>query len=111
MIVPLNHVLALSAMLFGLGMFCTLARRNLIMMLLGIEIMLNATSVAFVGSALYWRQIEGQALVLFILVVAATEVSIGLAVIVGIYRRTGSVDPAVGTRDLQGKETVPYHGA
>ena len=49
MIVPLNHVLILSALLFAMGMFCTLARRNLIMMLLGIEIMLNATSLAFVA--------------------------------------------------------------
>lgn len=93
MIVPLNHVLLLSGLLFAIGLFCTLARRNLIMMLLGIEVMLNATSLAFVGSALRWQQIEGQALVLFVLALAATEVSIGLAVIVGIYRRTNSVDP------------------
>jgi NADH-quinone oxidoreductase subunit K len=99
MIVPLSHVLWLSALLFVLGLFCTLARRNLIMMLLGIEILLNATSVAFVGAALHWRQIEGQTLVLFILAIAATEVSIGLAVIVSIYNRTNSVDPdiAIGT--------------
>ena len=95
MIVPLNHVLLLSALLFVMGMFCTLTRRNLIMMLLGIEIMLNATSLAFVGSALHWQQIEGQALVLFVLAVAATEVSIGLAVIIRIYRLTRSVDPDI----------------
>lgn len=95
MTVPLNHILILSALLFFMGLFATLARRNLIMMLLGIEIMLNATSVAFVGSALHWRQMEGQALVLFVLAIAATEVSIGLAAIVCIYRRTASVDPDV----------------
>lgn len=95
MIVPLNHILALSGLLFVMGIFATLARRNLIMMLLGIEIMLNATSLAFVGSALHWRQLEGQALVLFVLAIAATEVSIGLAAIVCIYRRTTSVDPDV----------------
>lgn len=93
MIVPLNHVLLLASLLFILGLFCTLARRNLIMMLLGIEIMLNATAVAFVGSALHWRHMEGQALVLFILAVAGTEVSVGLAAIVAVYRRTGSIDP------------------
>lgn len=93
MMVPLNHILLLSALLFVMGMFCTVTRRNLIMMLLGIEIMLNATSLAFVGSALHWQQMEGQALVLFILAVAATEVSIGLAVIVYLYRRTDSIDP------------------
>ena len=95
MIVPLNHVLLLAALLFVLGLFCTLARRNLIMMLLGIEIMLNATSVAFVGSALRWQHMEGQALVLFILAVAGTEVSVGLAAIVAVYRRSGSIDPDV----------------
>ena len=96
MIVPLNHILLLSALLFTLGMFCTLARRNLIMMLLGIEIMLNASAVAFVGAALQWQQMEGQAFVIFILAIAATEVSIGLAAILIIYRRTGSVDPDMG---------------
>jgi NADH-quinone oxidoreductase subunit K len=92
-IVPLNHILLLSALLFTLGMFCTLARRNLIMMLLGIEIMLNAAAIGFVGAALHWQQMEGQAIVIFILAVAATEVSVGLAAILVIYRRSDSVDP------------------
>jgi NADH-quinone oxidoreductase subunit K len=96
MIVPYRHVMLLSGLLFTLGMFCTVTRRNLIMILLGVEIMLNASSVAFVGSALRWQQMEGQALVIFILAVAATEVSVGLALIVAIYRRTGSIDPDVG---------------
>ena len=93
MIVPLNHVLLLSALLFGLGIFCSLARRNLVMILLGIEIMLNAAALAFVGAALHWQHLDGQAVVLFILAVAATEVSVGLALVVAIYRRTGSIDP------------------
>lgn len=95
MIVPLNHVLLLSGVLFSLGMFCTLARRNLVMMLLGIEIMLNAAAVAFVGAALHWQQMAGQAAVIFILAIAATEVSIGLAAIIAIYKRSGSVDPDI----------------
>ena len=95
MIVPLNHVMLLSALLFTLGMFCTLARRNLIMMLLGIEVMLNAAAVAFVGASLHWQQLEGQAIVIFILAAAATEVSIGLAAILVIYRRSDSVDPDI----------------
>jgi NADH-quinone oxidoreductase subunit K len=93
MIVPYRHVMLLSGLLFTLGMFCTVTRRNLIMILLGVEIMLNASSIAFVGSALRWQQMEGQALVIFILAIAATEVSVGLALIVAIYRRIGSVDP------------------
>ena len=95
MIVPLNHLLLLSGILFTLGMVGTLARRNLIMMLLGIEIMLNAAAVAFVGASLHWQQMEGQAMVIFILAIAATEVSVGLAAIIAIYKRTGSVDPDV----------------
>ena len=95
MIVPFQHVLLLSVLLFILGMFCVLTRRNLIMILLGVEIMLNAASVAFVGAALQWQQMEGQAMALFILTVAATEVSVGLALIVAIFRRTGSVDPDI----------------
>jgi NADH-quinone oxidoreductase subunit K len=93
MIVPFGHVLLLAGILFALGMFCAMARRNLIMIVLGIEIALNAASIAFVGSALHWKSIEGQALVLFILAVAATEVSVGLAVIVYAFRRSGSFDP------------------
>ncbi|MEJ2155130.1 MAG: NADH-quinone oxidoreductase subunit K [Desulfobacteraceae bacterium] len=67
MIVPFQHVLLLSALLFLLGMFCALTRRNLIMILLGVEIMLNAASMTFIGAALRWQQMEGQAMVIFIL--------------------------------------------
>jgi len=95
MIVPYNHVLILSGVLFLMGMFCATARRNLIMIVVGLEIMLNAASVAFIGAALRWQHMEGQAIVLFIFAVAATEVSVGLALIVSAYRRTGSVDPGM----------------
>jgi len=93
MIVPFGHVLLLAGVLFLLGLFCAVARRNLIMMVLGVEIMLNAASIVFVAAALHWKQLEGQVFVLFILAVAATEVSVGLAMIVYAYRRTGSFDP------------------
>ena len=76
-----------------MGIFCAVVRRNLIMIVLGVEIMLNAASIAFVGAALRWHHLEGQVFVLFILAVAATEVSVGLALIVYAYRRTGSFDP------------------
>ncbi len=94
MIVPFGHALLLAAILFGLGVFCAVARRNLIMIVLGIEIMLNAASIAFVAAALRWQSLEGQTFVLFILAVAATEVSVGLAIIVYAFRRTGSFDPS-----------------
>jgi len=93
MIVSFGHVLVLSGLLFLLGTVCAVARRNLIMILLGVEIMLNAATIAFVGAALRWHDMEGQVFVLFVFAVAAAEVSVGLALIIGVYRRTGSVDP------------------
>ena len=93
MIVPFSHVLLLTGVLFLMGMFCAVTRRNLIMILLGLEIMLNAVAIAFVGAALRWQHLEGQAVAIFILAIAAAEVSIGLALIVCAYKRKGSVDP------------------
>jgi NADH-quinone oxidoreductase subunit K len=93
MIVPFSHILVFAGILFLMGIFCTVARRNLIMIILGVEIMLNAASIIFVGAALRWMNLEGQVFVLFIFAVAATEVSVGLALIVYAYRRTGSFDP------------------
>jgi NADH-quinone oxidoreductase subunit K len=92
MIVPYGHVLLLAGILFVLGLVCAVARRNLVMVLLGVEIMLNAAGIAFVGAALRWQQLEGQIFVLFIMSLAAAEVSVGLALIVRAYRRTGSID-------------------
>jgi len=94
MIVPFGHVLILAGILFLMGVFCAVVRRNLIMVVLGVEIMLNAASIAFVGSALRWQHLEGQVFALLILAVAAAEVSVGLALIVYAYRKTGSFDPA-----------------
>jgi len=94
MIVPFGHVLLVAGIVFVLGVFCAVVRRNLIMIVLGIEIMLNAVSIAFVGAALRWHDLDGQTFVLFILAVAATEVSVGLAIIVYAFRRTGSFDPS-----------------
>lgn len=92
MIVSYAHVLVLAGLLLLMGMFCLVSRRNLIMMVLGLEIMLNASAVAFVGAALRWQHLDGQAMAIFIIAVAAAEVSIGLGLIVWIYRRTGTVD-------------------
>ncbi|MCU0563674.1 MAG: NADH-quinone oxidoreductase subunit NuoK [Desulfobacterales bacterium] len=94
--IPFGHVLLLAAAVTALGVVCTAARRNLVMILLGVEIMLNGAAIAFVGAALRWQQLEGQAFVLFVIAIAAAEVSVGLAMIVTLYRRTGSLDPALG---------------
>ena len=93
MIVPFGHILILAGLLFLIGIFCMVTRRSLIMMLLGVEIMLNAAAILLVGSTLHWQNLEGQVIVLFVFAVAAAEVSVGLALIVWAYRRTGSVDP------------------
>ncbi len=93
MAISLAHVLALGGIVMALGMICATARRNLIMVLLGVEIMLNGAAIAFIGAALRWQQIEGQAFVLFLIAIAAAEVSVGLALIVYLYHRTGSLDP------------------
>jgi NADH-quinone oxidoreductase subunit K len=93
MIVPYSQVFLLAAVLFCLGLICLLTRRNLIMTLIGVEVMMNAAAILFIASALRWQQLEGQAFVLFIIGVAATEVAVGLALIIAAYRSKGSVDP------------------
>ena len=91
MIVPFNHILILATLVFFLGAACTVARRNLIMILVGVEIMLNAASLAFIAASLRWGRLDGQAFVLFIFAVAAAEVAVGLALIIHLQRRTKSV--------------------
>ena len=93
MIVPLGHVFALAGLVFCMGLVCLVARRNLIMTLVGVEVMMNAAAIAFVAAALRWQLMEGQVFMLFILAMAAAEVSVGLALIVGVFRLTGSLDP------------------
>ena len=93
MIVPFNHVLILAGLLFLMGIFCVVARRSLVMILLGVEVMLNAAAIILVGASLRWQNLDGQAIVLFVFAIAAAEVSVGLALIVWAYRRTGSINP------------------
>jgi NADH-quinone oxidoreductase subunit K len=93
MIVPFGHVFLLAGLIFSMGLICLVAHRNLIMTLIGVEVMMNAAAVAFVGAALRWQMMEGQAFMLFVLTVSAAEVSVGLALFVAAYRRTGSLDP------------------
>lgn len=92
MIVPYSHVLILAGILFLLGAVCALARRNLIMILIGVEVMLNAAGLALIGASLKWQQLEGQIFVIFIMAVAAAEVAVGLALIVYSQRRTGTLN-------------------
>ncbi len=93
MIVPLGHIFLLAAIIFSMGLLCLVAHRNLIMTLIGVEVMMNAAAIAFIAAALRWKLMEGQVFVLFILAVSAAEISLGLALVVSVYRRTGSIDP------------------
>jgi len=92
MTVPFGQVLILAGILLLMGATCAMARRNLIMILIGVEIMLNAAGIAFVAASLRWGSVAGQGFVLFIMTVAASEVAIGLALIIYLRRHTGSVN-------------------
>lgn len=93
MIVPLTHVLILAAVLFGLGLICTLVwRSNVIMLLIGIEIMLNAAMLVFVGGSAHWGAADGQVFALMIMAMTSAEVSLALALVVYLHRRRNTVD-------------------
>ena len=92
MIVSYGHILILAGVLFLMGAGCTMARRNLIMILIGVEIMLNAAGIAFIAGSLRWGTLAGQGFVLFIMAAAASEVAVGLALIIYVRRRTGTVN-------------------
>jgi NADH-quinone oxidoreductase subunit K len=93
MTVPLSHILGLAVILFAQGLACTLAwRRNVIMMLIGIEIMLNAAILVFVGGSAAWNQGDGQVFALFIIAMTSAEVSLALALVVWLRRRKKTLD-------------------
>jgi len=94
MSVGLEHYLVLSAVLFAIGLYGVLAKRNMIAILLCIEIMLNAVNIAMVAFSRYIAPVEltGQVFVIFIMAVAAAEAAVGLAIIIALYRRRGTVD-------------------
>ena len=99
--IPLNHALILSAMLFTVGLVGLLVRRNVFFMLMSIEIMLNAAGLAFVVAGTRWGQPDGQVMFLFILSLAAAEVSIGLALILRLYQQFKTMDVDAAS-ELQG---------
>ena len=101
MIVPFNHILLVAAALFFMGLLCTLTRRNLVMILIGVEIMLNAAGLVLVAGSAFWQQLDGQLMVMLIMAVTAAEVAVALAMVVYLHGRTGSIN--VNTfKDLQG---------
>ncbi len=94
-VVTLEHGLILASVLFLLGLTGLLVRRNIIFMLMSIEIMLNAAGLAFVMAGARWEQPDGQTMFIFILAMAAAEVSVGLALILKLYQRFTTLDTDV----------------
>ncbi len=84
--VPLWHYLGLSAILFTLGVAGFILRRNVITVFMCIELMLNAVNLAFVAFSRFLGQLDGQLIVFFVIVVAAAEAAVGLAIIIALYR-------------------------
>lgn len=93
----LNYYLALSALVFAIGVIGVIVRRNLIIIMMSIELMLNAVNLAFVAFSRAHGSMDGQVIVLFIMTVAAAEAVVGLAIIITLFRRRQSLDP----RDMQ----------
>ncbi len=90
--VPLDHVIGLSAILFTIGVIGVATRRNLIVILMSIELMLNAVNVALVGFSRMWGQLDGHIFVLMVIVVAAAEVAVGLGIVISLFRNRESVN-------------------
>lgn len=88
----------LAAILFTLGVIGLLVRRNVVFQLMSIEIMLNAAGLAFIVAGARWSQPDGQVMFLFILAMAAAEVSVGLAIVLLLYRRLHSLDSDQASR-------------
>lgn len=89
---PMEHGLLLAAILFLLGLGGVLVRRNIILILMSLEIMLNACGLAFIIAGAHWGVADGQIMFMLILSIAAAEVSVGLGLLLQVYRRYGSLD-------------------
>jgi len=107
MSVPTEHVLALAAVLFGLGVLGFLVRKNLIIVLASIELMLNAANLALLGASRHWAMTgggeptQGPIFALFVILVAAAEAAVGLALVIALYRLKQTV-VLEGIRQLKG---------
>ncbi len=91
--VPLNYYLALSAFVFAIGVIGVIIRRNLIVILLSLELMLNAVNLTFIAISRSLGSMDGQVIVFFVMTVAAAEAVVGLAIIISLFRKRQSLDP------------------
>ena len=99
MTIPIEHVIALSAALFSIGVVGVLTRRNVIVILMSVELMLNASALAFIGFNRVWAtapdgpaRFDGQVFVLMIIAVAAAEVAVGLGILISVIRNRDSLN-------------------
>lgn len=91
--VPVGYYLILSALIFSIGVAGVVIRRNLIVVLMSIELMLNAANVAFIAFARSMASMDGQVIVFFVMTVAAAEAVVGLAIIISVFRHRQTLDP------------------
>jgi NADH-quinone oxidoreductase subunit K len=91
--ITLQHCLTVAAILFVLGIYCVLTRRNAVMILMGIELILNAANLNFIAFARYTTNgITGHVFALFVIIMAAAEAAIALAIILNLFKRVNSID-------------------
>ncbi|MBE7373343.1 NADH-quinone oxidoreductase subunit NuoK [Pseudomonas lopnurensis] len=90
--IPLEHGLAVAALLFSLGLVGLMVRRNILFMLMSLEIMMNAAGLAFVVAGSRWAQPDGQIMFILVITLAAAEAAIGLAILLQLYRRFHTLD-------------------
>ncbi len=90
--IPVEQSLLLAALLFGIGLVGVLIRKNMILMMMSVEIMLNAAGMAFIIAGSRWAQPDGQVMFIFILTMAAAEVAVGLALILKLFHLQKSID-------------------
>lgn len=91
--VPLNYYLVLSAIIFAIGVAGVLIRRNIIVILMSVELMLNAVNLTFIAFSRSLGSMDGQVIVVFVMTVAAAEAVIGLAIIIAVFRHRQTLDP------------------
>ena len=90
---PLHYYLVLSAVIFAIGVAGVIVRRNIIVILMSVELMLNAVNLTFIAFARFLGSMDGQVIVFFVMTVAAAEAVVGLAIIIAVFRHRQSLDP------------------
>lgn len=96
-VITINHYLILSALLFCLGLIGVIVRKNILIVLMCIEVMMNAINLAFVALARYYNTMDGQIIAIFVMAIAAVEAAIGLGIVISLFRNKQTVN----TEDLK----------